>query len=292
MALTPDHSARARRRLPPAITSRRVGELLDAISLSDAAERDAALGATAKRDLDQAWSRTADAPPIPMVPFTEDEEGKPLDGDLLCGFVAYIEASSRRNAHAVTGWIVGGYLAPVSGEILIRQLELQPLDDETAPVTGTVLRAIHPDAIVARAVAQLRDLPSALNVLDRHGLHVPSSDAKRRALEAAGAAAEHERRRGRAGYPEGHYRQVALDYLELQDSGVVRGIRTRLAERYGVSTSMIADWVHRAYELQFLGPGRRGKAGREAGPRLHGEDNAPPPHAGAREVVQATPPRR
>jgi hypothetical protein len=276
-----DQRAAALPRQTAAITRKTAGELLRSISIEAAAAEDEALTDEQRRELGTAWTRTAASPPIPMVVLAEDDDGNDYEDDVLARFAAYVEApSSRSHSAPVTGWIVGGYLrlAP-SGEVTIGQLELQPLDNKAASVTGTVLRSFRVEELLARALAQLEDAPAVMSVLERHGLRRPSEEEKSNAERAAKAAARHERRRGRAGYPESHYRRVALDYLELQKD-VRRGIRQRLAERYGVNAKTVGDWIHRAHELGFLGSGHQGRAGREAGPRLYAETPPPLGHSG------------
>jgi hypothetical protein len=78
------------------------------------------------------------------------------------------------------------------------------------------------------------------------------------------------RRRGRRGYPDDHYRRIALAYLDLQQQGVSRGIQHRLAEQERKQPETIRDWLHIATKKGFLTPGKQGRAGgRHAGPNLY-----------------------
>ena len=75
-------------------------------------------------------------------------------------------------------------------------------------------------------------------------------------------------RRGRRGYPDDHYRRIALAYLDLQRQGVSRGIQKRLAEQEGRPWQTIRDWLRIATEKGFS-------------PREPGEGRS---HAGASSV--------
>jgi len=177
------------------------------------------------------------------------------------------------------GWIVSGYLAWTnSGEhVAIRQLTLEPVDGSSSGVTSTVLRAVAREAgaILAKARAQLVHEPEWLAALERFGLETPSSEEKARAHALAEAAATATLKRGRTGYPDDHYRRIALLYLELQAQGVHRGILRKIAEleseRLGrpVPRETARDWVSGATKRRFLTPGRPGAAGRREGPNLY-----------------------
>ena len=139
--------------------------------------------------------------------------------------------------------------------------KLRPLEHENAVVNGTVLRAVRTEELIARARAQLMDMPEVHDAAAQLGLQVVTDEEKALAESAAALASDHERELGRTGYPESHYRHVALDYLELyhEGRGMTRGIRQELAGRYGVSDKTVGDWIHRAHELGFLGLGARAK---------------------------------
>lgn len=95
-----------------------------------------------------------------------------------------------------------------------------------------------------------------------------------RARRLTKAASIEQLKRGRTGYPDDHYRRIALAYLDLLAMGNRRGILNKLAEqetnrlaRY-VPRETVRTWVRRARELQFLTAGEPGRAGAEPGPRL------------------------
>jgi hypothetical protein len=79
---------------------------------------------------------------------------------------------------------------------------------------------------------------------------------------------------GRRGYPELHYRRVAIKYLQLCGANGPRRINQALAEwlgiqlGYEVSNATAASHVHTARQRGFLGPTKPGRANCEPGPRL------------------------
>ena len=95
-----------------------------------------------------------------------------------------------------------------------------------------------------------------------------------RARRHARAAGRRPLKRGRAGYPDDHYRAVAFGYLDLLGKGVTRGILPALAERESkrlgrhVAVETVRTWVNIARKREFLTGGENGKAGAMAGPRL------------------------
>lgn len=74
--------------------------------------------------------------------------------------------------------------------------------------------------------------------------------------------------RSRPRLPEDHYRLVAVQYLQLLGGGVRKGILDAIAEKHGVSSTTARDYVRKARELEFLGPGKQGTAFAEPGPKL------------------------
>lgn len=177
-------------------------------------------------------------------------------------------------------WVVSGYLTRTSNgsEIAIGALMVQPMPESPETVIGsTVLRVVAKEcsAILGRAQALLLDEPEWLDVLEHFDLVVPTSEEKQRARALAEAAAGLTLRRGRTGYPDDHYRRIALRYLDLQREGIGRGINKRIAEletkhlgRH-VARETARDWISGATKRGFLAPGKQGRAGREPGPNLY-----------------------
>ena len=82
------------------------------------------------------------------------------------------------------------------------------------------------------------------------------------------------RRRGRRGYPDDHYRRIALAYLDLQRQGVARGINQKLAKQESRQPETFRDWLSTATKKGFLSPGKQGRAGRVAGPLLYDDGSS------------------
>lgn len=174
-------------------------------------------------------------------------------------------------------------------QLAITRLEMWP--DDTDVVTGAkpqtglsgdALRHLPLGRWMVEALAQLTDEDLLAKtgagydpMLKELGYENASADRKewaRRVSEEARSIPL--RRRGRRGYPDDHYRRIALAYLELQRQGVSRGIQQQLAEQEGRPWQTIRDWVRIATEKGFLGPGSKGKAGRMPGPNLYDDGSS------------------
>ena len=170
-------------------------------------------------------------------------------------------------------------------------LGLVRLDIATAGGTGTIgsaaLRSIELSKMIAAARAllarEVRDLalpegaeppPGWYWVFGSRGGSVRAEDIER-ARRHARAAGRRPLKRGRAGYPDDHYRGVALAYLDLLDKGITRGILAALAERESkrlgrpVPVETARTWVNVARKRQFLTEGENGRAGAMPGPKLY-----------------------
>lgn len=181
-------------------------------------------------------------------------------------------------------WCVRAFLAVDQDQHLaITRLESWPFD--TAVVMGAAphvglggddLRRFPLGRWVAEALAQLADenLLAATGsgydpMLEKLGFTGASEKRKAWARQVAEEARSVTLRRGRRGYPDDHYRRIALAYLDLQQQGVYRGIQKRLAEQEGRPWQTIRDWLAIATEKGFLTKGSKGRAGRMPGPRLY-----------------------
>jgi hypothetical protein len=167
-------------------------------------------------------------------------------------------------------WLIRGTLArdAVTGLVNVGQLTVEPLG-HGSEVTGTVLRKVKVAKIRDSALRHLRFIgfdPVVHFSADSRPLRVyPDVDKPR---YAALIAEPSRKRRGRPGLPESRYREVALAYLELYNSGLRRGIHGELMRRYSAPYQTVRDWVARARKLGYLTPGQPGRAGAEPGPRL------------------------
>ena len=166
-------------------------------------------------------------------------------------------------------WLVRGRIEVQGGLGRVRQLTVEPWEHDLE-VTGVVLRRIGVADLRDRALAHMRDrvrIEEALPGLRE--LLRPAAPLRPFVAEATAR-----RPRGRRGRTDAHYRDIAIAYLEVYESGVSRGILDELAARYGRPRETIRDWVRRARELGFLTTGTQGRAGAEPGPRLLSERDA------------------
>jgi hypothetical protein len=181
-------------------------------------------------------------------------------------------------------WCARAFLAVDQDQHLaITRLELWPFDTavvmDAAPrigLGGDDLRRLPLGRWLSEALAQLADenLVGKTGagydpLLEELGYTAASAERREWARQVAGEAQSVKLRRGRRGYPDDHYRRIALAYLDLQRHGVSRGIQKRLAEQEGRPWQTIRDWLRIATEKGFLTKGTKGRAGRMAGPHLY-----------------------
>jgi hypothetical protein len=171
-------------------------------------------------------------------------------------------------------WLVKGDLASVDGVALTQALTIwRWRGGSGSEVTGTVLRSVRVALIRDRALQGLRRADVAVDSY-RTLLGLSALDERERELirRAAASARREGLKRGRTGYPDDHYRGVALRYLELVDEGYGRqpgkGIRSRLARDYDRPPETVRDWIRRARELGFLEGGGPGRLDVRPGPNL------------------------
>jgi hypothetical protein len=176
-------------------------------------------------------------------------------------------------------WLVRGHLLQTEHGFVVSRLAVERflftdtsygarLDPGTNDVTGTVIRGLHPDKIRERALLMLQHKGTAYQGMERAGwdLAPEEFDQVRRLAEAA---RELPLNRGRKGYPDDHYRRIALAYIDDVRAHGSRGVLARLASAENVSRATIRDWVRRARELGFLAPTKQGRAEATPGPNLH-----------------------
>ncbi len=183
-------------------------------------------------------------------------------------------------------WCVRAHLgADDRGQLAITRLELYPYDISVATggsprsgISGSSLRELPLGRWIAQAFAILIDEDKVAqtgagydDMLAELGYTDAGENRKAWARQVAEEAHSVPLRRGRRGYPDDHYRRIALAYLDLQAQGVSRGIQLRLAEQEHVAVETIRDWLHLATKKQLLSPGTPGRAGRTPGRRLYAE---------------------
>jgi hypothetical protein len=175
-------------------------------------------------------------------------------------------------------WLIRGYLHRSTSGLVIgrvgiehfrfeRHLDLFVRSDSDVEVTGLVLRKIRLGRIRDRALLRFRRREPVYASMERGGWISP--DDYGRARELAELSRNQPRKRGRAGYPDDHYRRIAFAYIDdIKEHGNSRGVLDRLAKAEHVQRSTIRDWVKRARELEFLAPTKQGRAAALAGPNL------------------------
>jgi hypothetical protein len=186
-----------------------------------------------------------------------------LHPTVVARFVAYGFAP-RRSVSA--GWFLAGYIdRRQSGEVVVRQLAIEPEHDQQMGVTTDVLRSFGPATIIAKVRAYLAALPGALALeaeWSGSAFDAAVAEESRAAAEAIPAPT-----RGPRGYDDSHYEEVArlcLDEYALRG----RGVLDRVAKRRERPHETVRDWVREATRRGFLAPRERGQNVFEPGVRL------------------------
>jgi hypothetical protein len=216
-----------------------------------------------------------------LVP--QPDEDRPADEDDVAEFIAgdWIKPTDRApDAHAQP-WVMHGILRRSKrGLLVVSELDIEPNLPGGAEVTGTVLRGVRLTPIRQKAVAALGGIALAREAAAAAGLFNVSKEDAERARRAAAEAEGQPLNRGRKGYPQNHYRRIALRYLDLIGEGrrdVLVALAAEESKRQGrkVPRETIRDWVRKATTLEFLTPGKQGRADARPGPKLYPkeEDN-------------------
>jgi hypothetical protein len=268
-------AAVARERLPGDLSRVEIRELLEGLNIPRAAELQKAFtdaGDEVRVAYEAFVARHAPAggdPLIRVCAWPPDPEIRVRRDDAMARFAAVL-------LHGHAFWFVHGWLVEREGRAVIEQLVIESELESQRGIRLDLLRALSLSRLSARVIAQLRAEPEWIELLERAGLAVVSEADRRRAKEAAARAAKQPlRRRGRAGYPDEHYRRIALRYIELVQEHGSKGVLVRIAEEesrrrgYRVAHATVRDWVRGARERGFLAPGERGRATPLPGPRLY-----------------------
>lgn len=191
----------------------------------------------------------------------------PESKSVFARFVAYYLLSPEAQAPA-PGWYVSGYLArtPTSGTT-VRQLAIEPENEDQPGVTVEVLRGVKPGEIIGK-VRALFDVTAQAAALEQGwGTRHLSLDQRNEIATLADEARRITLKRGAKGFPDSYYRGLAAAYVEERGRG--RGVLNRLADRYDRPRETIRDHLNRARTRGFLqGGGRSGKLSYEPGPRF------------------------
>jgi hypothetical protein len=227
------------------------------------------------------------------------------DEDEIAGFV-----------WAHRGWVISGTVAMTLGKWMIRNLQIGPLptlegDDGVsrprtdfvgAAITSSLLRDVRPDQILSDIRETIRlaaDEGAWDQWLRAHGVNpINASELAALAKKAERRIAKTTLQRGRRGYGDDFYRQIARiclstwnQYPASRPRGINRAIRDRITELLGpFSEATIRSWIHEARKREFLAPTSPGKADFTPGPRLEMESKmgANPWTAQARRLVSHT----
>lgn len=177
------------------------------------------------------------------------------------------------------GWKVEGVLSVIRDQLVVHEIRVQPTTAEGTPpgagLTTTVLRSLPLGGLVAALRAVVEEAPEQVAELERSSGET-FEELKKQTQRAARAVRGTGLKRGRKGYPDDHYRWVALEYLALQAEGWSRGILVELAKRATkhlgrdfVARETVRDWVAEARKRQFLTKATQGRAGAGPGPNLY-----------------------
>lgn len=171
-------------------------------------------------------------------------------------------------------WVVSGDVTRGPFGLVITRLEVRRPGDSTG-VTSSLLRKIPVGEILAAVQTEI-----AAELMRRGG----EGEAFSATLTLMNT--EPARTSGRAPLSPQLLREVALAYIAENGPGKGPGAMTRLAEKFDKPEETVRRWVKRARSDGWLGPGAKGRAGAEPGPKLimygfaEGIDE-PEPHDGA-----------
>ena len=175
-------------------------------------------------------------------------------------------------------WILWGDLivAP-GGHLALGPLSIGPypgaeqqLEPGAAPYRGIsaeVLRAIPIEHLIHEVVARLQEQAGWDERLHEYGWQTPADQRELLAETLKRLTSRTHSTPSR--YPDDHYHDVAILYLELLRQGQGQKILVTLAALLGISRQTARNWVHRARQLGYLAQGTRGRAGATPGPKLH-----------------------
>jgi hypothetical protein len=174
-------------------------------------------------------------------------------------------------------WDVLGVARVIDGQVRMAELTVRPSMFVTSEDFEHSIRDRRPDEYPPAGVTSdvLRDVKvgKLLESLRRElaGVSVTElTDVERKWAAAAAEAVE--LKRGRDGYPDEHFRRIALSYLKLRNDGLTNGIAAALAEQEDRPAATVRDWIREAERRGFLTAASKGRGGtRTAGPSLTDE---------------------
>jgi hypothetical protein len=174
-----------------------------------------------------------------------------------------------------------GRLAVRDGRLLVTQLTLRSASavmDASEPglarvegITGATLRKIPLGRVVTEARRSLlfgsqqpdEDEPAELRRLRQDMAAAADRAAASQEQTRAGL------RRGRPGYPDSFYRDIALEYIDHVTKHGPRGVIKALGTKRHAEPPTVRAWLRKARAKGFLASTSRGKADASPGPRLY-----------------------
>jgi hypothetical protein len=166
--------------------------------------------------------------------------------------------------HIIDGepWLIRGKLQSAeAGPPILTRLSVEHYDTDVE-VTGHVLRGLPAGEIRRKALEWLRPQLTIKTVLGA----TPAQ--KRWAKRVTEQAKRAPLKRGRQGYPDNHYRRIAIRCVELHNAGT-HNVTGTLALELGKPYQTVRDWIRTARQRGFLMPGRQGATDFRPGPNLY-----------------------
>lgn len=201
--------------------------------------------------------------PLSLLPPTEDEDA--------AGIRSFTYSSD-------SGWSVRGTAVLDANSVRITSLEIQPSGDQDE-VTASLVRQVP----VGKIAASLRTL-ATLERAKRSGILAGAGARNTETvdfmlsfgptLDDYGVSAKilpaepPSRRGGRAPITDDLLRELAEVYLTETAEGMPPHALARVADHFDRPQETIRTWIARARKDGWLGPGMKGRAGSEPGPRL------------------------
>jgi hypothetical protein len=215
----------------------------------------------------------SEAPPWVLADEADED-------DALASFVALTLAKRSRSGEHEP-WLVRGVLRrSAEGPPMLSRASVEHFDNPEVEVTSTAMRDINFGTIRERACGALALKQDVFDAVTKtEGLAADELAAlvgwnEQWIRDVAAEAQRVPLRRGRPGYPEEHYRWIALRYLALIKEGrrdVLKALAAEEGRRLSreVPRETVRDWVRKATELKFLAPGKQGRASARPGPDLY-----------------------
>lgn len=208
---------------------------------------------------------------VVIEPFLPESDERQRDPSVTHALYVPLLLAARKNG-PLEPWQVRGVLRTTPHGIALVRVTVEHLTDPDREVTKEVLLRIPVATIRAQALAKIVKRPDYLEAFASSSLPLPGewlSEAREHAENAASEVL----RRGNVGYPDAHYKRIALRYLELRSEGHRDPIQIIAAEETthlgrAVPPQTVRTWLRGAQKREWLAKSRRGIAGLEPGPKV------------------------